>query len=156
MNIREYTPADETACHNIFTSNIPKYFAIEEEEKLGKWLHALNTNTVPYSSAQSVHFYVLEDTDKIIGAAGFYMMKDENKAQLNWGMVNHDYHHKGFGKVLFDYRINKIREMAPARQITTWTSQYTYKFYEKLGMKVESITPNGFDYGFDKYVMYLP
>jgi len=46
--------------------------------------------------------------------------------------------------------------MAPGRQIALWTSQYTYKFYEKFGMKVESMAPNGFDFGYDKYVMYLP
>ena len=156
MNIREYTPADEAACRDVLTSNIPKYFVIEDMDKLHNWLNALNTHTLPYSVAESIHFYVLEDADKIIGCAGFYMMKDENKAQLNWGMVHNDYHYKGFGKVLFDYRVNKIKEMAPGRQIALWTSQYTYKFYEKFGMKVESMAPNGFDFGYDKYVMYLP
>lgn len=154
MNIREYIPADEAACRRIFKSNIPKYFAIEEEEKLSNWLQALNTNTLPYSSAQSIHFYVLEDEGYVIGAAGFYLVKDANNAQLNWGMVDSHYHKKGLGKLLFDYRVKKIKEIAPGKQVTLWTSQYTYKFFEKMGMKTESVTPNGFGYGFDKYVMY--
>ena len=117
--IREYKPADESACRRIFKSNVPKYFAIEEEEKLTNWLQALNTNTLPYSTAQSIYFYVLEEESNVIGAAGFYLVKDSNNAQLNWGMVDSSHHKKGLGKLLFDYRVQKIKELAPGRQVTT-------------------------------------
>jgi ribosomal-protein-alanine N-acetyltransferase len=156
MIIRLYAPADAIKCREIFISNIPKYFAEDEMDKLDNWLNALDTNTLPYSSAEAIYFYILELENEIIGAAGFYLMKGENKAQLNWGMVHADYHHKGYGKLLFDYRVNKIKEIAPGRQVTLWTSQHTYGFFEKFGMKVESVTPNGFGFGFDKYVMYSP
>lgn len=154
MHIRPYTPADAVKCREIFISNVPKFFAQEEIEKLDNWLNALDNGTVPYSSAESIHFYILELKGTIIGAAGFYVVKGENKGQLNWGMVHADHQHKGYGKLLYDYRVNKIKELG--KQTTCWTSQYTYKFYEKLGMKVESVTPNGFGYGFDKYVMSGP
>lgn len=156
MLIRPYTHTDAVGCREIFISNMPKYFAEEEMEKLDNWLKALDTNTPPYSSAEAIYFYILELKHEIIGAAGFYLVKGENKAQLNWGMVHADYHNKGYGKLLFDYRVNKIKEIAPGRQVTLWTSQHTYSFFEKFGMKVESVTPNGFGYGFDKYVMYGP
>ncbi len=151
MQIRPYTPIDAVKCREIFISNVPKYFDAEEIAKLDTWMNAVDTDTVPYSTAESVHFYILELKGEIIGAAGFYIVKGENDAQLNWGMVHADFQHKGYGKLLYDYRVNKIKELG--RRPTLWTSQHTYKFYEKLGMKVESVTPNGFGYGFDKYVM---
>jgi ribosomal-protein-alanine N-acetyltransferase len=156
MLIRPYTHSDAVKCREIFISNVPKYFAADELSKLDNWLNALDTDTLPYTSAEAIYFYVLELKGELIGCAGFYTMKVENKAQLNWGMVHADYQNKGYGKLLFDYRVNKIHEIAPGRQVTLWTSQHTYKYYEKLGMKIESVTPNGFGYGFDKYVMYLP
>ncbi|HTA84579.1 MAG TPA: GNAT family N-acetyltransferase [Bacteroidia bacterium] len=154
MTIRPYSPADAIKCREIFISNVPKYFAQEELEKLDNWLDALHNGTVP-SYAEAIYFYVLEVENEIIGAAGFYLMKGENNGQLNWGMVHADHHNKGYGKLLFDYRVNKIKEIAPSRQATLWTSQYTYAFFEKLGMKIVKITPNGFGFGFDKYEMSL-
>jgi len=153
MTLRPYSPTDAVKCREIFISNVPNYFAEEEIEKLDNWLNALDNGTVPYSSAEAIYFYVLEVKNEIIGAGGFYLVKGENSAQLNWGMVHADHHKKGFGKLLYDYRINKIKEIAPNRQTTTWTSQHTFRFYEKLGMKVKAVTPNGFGYGFDKYEM---
>ena len=111
MIIRPYIPADAVKCREVFISNIPAYFAEEEIEKLDNWLNALDTNTLPYSSAEAIYFYVLEFKNEVIGAAGFYLMKGENKAQLNWGMVHADYHNEGYGKLLFDYRVNKIKEL---------------------------------------------
>ncbi|MGP8216214.1 MAG: GNAT family N-acetyltransferase [Bacteroidia bacterium] len=156
INIRLYTPADAVKCRKIFISNVPAYFAEDEIGKLDNWLNALDNNTLPYSTAESIHFYVLEYKKNVIGCAGFYMVKGEKKAQLNWGMVHAGFQNKGFGKLLYDYRVNKIKELAPGRQITLWTSQHTFGYYEKLGMKVESVTKNGFGYGFDKYIMYRP
>ena len=154
MHIRPYTHADAVKCREIFISNVPKYFDAEEIGKLDTWMNAAETNTVPYSFAEAIYFYILEVEGDIIGAAGFYLAKGENKGQLNWGMIHANHQGQGYGKLLYDYRVNKVKEMG--RQATLWTSQHTYKFYEKLGMKTESVTPNGFGYGFDKYVMYLP
>jgi ribosomal-protein-alanine N-acetyltransferase len=156
MHIRPYSPADAVKCREIFISNVPEYFAEEEIEKLDNWMNALDNGTLPYKTAEAIYFYILEVDGVIIGAAGFYFVKDANNAQLNWGMVHASYHHKGYGKLLYDYRVNKIKELAPERQVTLWTSQHTFSFFEKLGMKTESVTPNGFGYGFDKYVMYHP
>lgn len=155
MHIRPYAPADAVKCREIFISNVPKYFAAEEIAHLDNKLKALDNDTLPHSSAQSFHFYILELKGVTIGCAGFYISTDGKTAQLTWGMVHADHHKEGYGKLLFDYRVNKIKEMAPDRQVKLWTSQNTFSFFEKFGMKVESVTPNGFGYGFDKYVMSL-
>jgi hypothetical protein len=36
--IRPYTSADRVACHQIFRSNIPRYFTPEEEPDFLRWL----------------------------------------------------------------------------------------------------------------------
>src|ERR1041384_7470089 len=38
MTIREYKPADKEKCLEIFASNCPKFFDIEEREPFVKWL----------------------------------------------------------------------------------------------------------------------
>src|ERR1700756_3542663 len=126
MHIRLYTPADAIKCREIFISNVPKYFDAEEIGKLDTWMNAAETNTIPYSFAEAIYFYVLEVEGDVIGAAGFYLAKGENKGQLNWGMIHADHQGQGYGKLLYDYRINKVKELG--RQATLWTSQHTYKF----------------------------
>ena len=155
MHIRPYTHPDAVKCRELLISNIPKYFVMDDLKGLDNWMNALDTDTMPHDSAEAFYFYILELKEEIIGCAGFYLMKGENKAQLSWGIVHADYHNKGYGKLLFDYRVNKIKEIAPERQITLWTSQYTVKYFEKLGMVIDSITINGLKNGYDKYVMHL-
>jgi N-acetylglutamate synthase-like GNAT family acetyltransferase len=155
MTIRSYKPADAAKCRELLISNIPKYFVQEDMKGLDNWLNSLDEGTVPYPTATAIYFYVLELNAEIIGCAGFYLMKDGNRAQLSWGIVHADYHNKGYGKLLFDYRVNKIKELAADRQITLWTSQYTFKYFEKFGMKVDAITLDGLKNGFDKYEMSL-
>jgi N-acetylglutamate synthase-like GNAT family acetyltransferase len=156
MTLRPYSPTDAVKCRELLISNIPKYFVREDMKGLDNWMNALDTGTLPHTQAEAIYFYILELKKEIIGCAGFYLMKDENKAQLSWGIMHKDYHNKGYGKLLFDYRVNKIKEIAPGRQVTLWTSQHTFKYYEKRGMKVGSVTENGLKNGFDKYEMYCP
>jgi [ribosomal protein S18]-alanine N-acetyltransferase len=155
MNFRNYLPADEKRVREILISNIPMYFVMEDMNMLDSWLAAQNKGIVAYPPATADYFFVLEEGKKVIGCCGFYTLDGENRAHLTWGMLDSTYHNKGLGKLLFHYRANKIRELYPDYAIRLGTSQYTYQFFEKLGMKVESITPNGYGNGFDKYLMRL-
>ena len=100
------------------------------------------------------YFFVLE-TNKLFGCAGFYVLEEEKRAHFTWGMVDGNFHKQGYGKILFQYRADKVKELYPGFKVTLGTSQYTYKYFEKLGMKVESITPNGFGNNYDRYYMSL-
>ncbi len=155
MLIRNYLPSDDLRIREILISNIPNgYFVMDDMNMLNNWLTAQNKGVVAYPPAVADHFYVLE-TDKIIGCAGFYVMDEEKRAHFTWGMVDGSLHNSGYGKTLFQYRVDKVKELYPGFKITLGTSQYTYKYFEKFGMKVESITPNGFGNNYDRYYMSL-
>ncbi len=155
MLIRNYLPSDELNVRELLLCNIPNgYFVLEDMKMLNNWLGAQNAGTIAYPPSVADYFFILE-TEKVIGCAGFYVLADEKRAHLTWGMVDATYHNKGLGKLLFQYRVDKIRELYPGYKITLGTSQYTFKFFEKLGMKTESIISNGFGNNYDKYYMNL-
>jgi ribosomal-protein-alanine N-acetyltransferase len=153
MLIRNYLPSDELRVRGILLSNISNgYFVLEDMKMLSNWLAAQNKGIPAYPPSVADYFFVLE-TDKIIGCAGFYVLEEEKRAHFTWGMVDGALHNMGYGKFLFQYRVDKVKEFYPGFKISLGTSQYTFKYFEKLGMKVESITPNGFGNNFDKYFM---
>ena len=155
MLIRNYIPSDELSVREILISNIPNgYFVMEDMKMLNNWISAQNKGVIAYPPSVADHFVVLETT-KVIGCAGFYVLADEKRAHFTWGMVDGSLHNKGFGKLLFQYRVDRVKELYPGFTITLGTSQYTFNYFEKLGMKVESITPNGFGNNYDKYFMSL-
>lgn len=155
MTFRNYTSFDEPSVRDILVSNIPKFFVMDDMNMLDNWLVAQNRGMVAYPPATADYFFVLESDSVIIGCAGFYILDGEKRAHLTWGMLDAAYHNKGYGKLLFHHRVRKITELYPDYKITLGTSQYTFRFFEKLGMKVESITPNGYGNNFDKYFMSL-
>jgi N-acetylglutamate synthase-like GNAT family acetyltransferase len=73
-------------------------------------------------------FFILE-TEKIIGCAGFYVPATEKRAHFTWGMIDGQHHNKGYGTLLFQYRVNKVNELYPGFKITLGTSQFTYQFF---------------------------
>jgi ribosomal-protein-alanine N-acetyltransferase len=155
MLIRNYLLSDEIPVRELLLSNISNgYFVLEDMKMLDNWIGAQNKGIPAYPPSVADYFFVLE-TDKIIGSAGFYVLDIEKRAHLTWGMVDRNHHKKGYGKLLFQYRIDKIKELYPGFKTTLGTSQYTYKFFEKLGMKVETIEPNGYGNNYDKYFMSL-
>lgn len=155
MKIRNYLPSDDKSIRDILISNIPNgYFVMDDMNMLNNWLTAQNKGVVAYPPAVADYFFVLE-TGEIIGCAGFYILEDEKRAHFTWGMVLGNLHNSGYGKMLFQYRVDKVKELYSGFKVTLGTSQYTYKYFEKLGMKVESITPNGFGNNYDRYYMSL-
>ncbi len=155
MLIRNYLPSDELSVRELLLSNISNgYFVLEDMNMLSNWIAAQNKGIPAYPPSVADYFFVLE-TDKIIGSAGFYVLAEEKRTHFTWGMVDGGLHNKGYGKLLFQHRVDKAKELYPGYKITLGTSQYTFKYYEKFGMKVESITPNGFGNNYDKYFMSL-
>jgi ribosomal protein S18 acetylase RimI-like enzyme len=155
MVIRNYLPSDELQVKRILRSNISNgYFVLEDMNMLNNWINAQNKGVPAYPPSVADYFFVLE-TEKIIGCAGFYVLELEKRAHLTWGMVDGNYHNKGFGTILFQHRIDKVKELYPGFKITLGTSQYTYQYFEKFGMKVETIEPNGYGNNYDKYYMTM-
>jgi predicted GNAT family N-acyltransferase len=144
MRIRTFQESDEDAVIRIFRSNIPKYFAVEEEAGLRDFL----------SGCSSDYFVCVVD-DEIIGAGGYAANSDGKTISLCWGMIRADHLGTGLGKELTSFRINKAREKVGTLPLVISTSQHTRGFYEKFGFRLTRYQADGFGPGIDICEMRL-
>lgn len=160
VNIRAYQATDEQACLQIFNSNCPLYFDDSEYALFANWLKHQGTGAAyqspTYSDALHDAFYVLTDAQNgTVACGGFYIVKNIPEARMAWGMVTASLHNKGYGKALFEYRKNCIQQTWPKHSITLGTSQHTFQFYEKMGMQVLQIIPQGYGPNLDRIDMVM-
>lgn len=154
MIIRPYTIEDKQQCVEVFESNRPKFFDKEELPAFIKWLGVQGEGIDPaYSNAEKDEYFVIEENKRIIACAGFYIVKGAKKANLAWGMIHSDFHKKGYGTTLYMFRKDVIRKQWPGYAITMGTSQHTYPFYEKMGMKVVASFKDGYGPSLDRLDM---
>jgi [ribosomal protein S18]-alanine N-acetyltransferase len=159
--IRNYVPEDKDACLRIFNSNCPAYFDVSEHDLFIRWLDhqsgAENGYSSPtYSNALTDAYYVIEDSNQgVVGCGGFYVTKDLMEVRLAWGMIHADFHNKGLGTSLYNYRREIIERDWPEHTLTLGTSQHTYAFYERMGLKVVATIPSGYGKDLDRYDMEL-
>ncbi|MDP1727271.1 MAG: GNAT family N-acetyltransferase [Bacteroidota bacterium] len=159
MTIRNYNSADKQKCIEVFQSNCPKYFDKDELKLFINWLDHQQDKSVTYKSptytnSEKDAYFVIEIPEiGVMGCGGFYIVKELNEARLAWGMIHADFHRQGYGKALYDYRKAMLDKNWPDHVITLGTSQHTYLFYEKMGMKVTATFKEGYGAGLDRYDM---
>ena len=130
-------------CLKLFTSNVPIFFHTSEQVLFQNYL-----------SRDSINYYLLFNTNNQIVAAGGYELEEKpNTISLTWGMVGACYHEKGYGKYLIEFRLNTINSNFPKADIVLNTSQKTFRFYEKFGFKLVSITKDYYGPELDRYDM---
>lgn len=142
--IRSYTSADKNELIAILKLNIPSYFAQSEE---GDFIEYLDNYVEDY--------FVVEDMGKIIGSGGINYFADSKLARLSWDIIHPHYQGKGIGKKLTLHRINEIKKAPDIHLIVVRTTQLVYKFYEKMGFKLEKTEKDFWAKGFDLYQMKL-
>jgi ribosomal-protein-alanine N-acetyltransferase len=155
MKISNYHPNHRETCIDIFTSNTPAYFGVDELQGLELWLNGQDAERLAYKNTEVEHFYVLEDKHNVLACGGFYIVRDSPIANMTWGMVHNNYHKQGFGKALFEYRIEQIKTKYPQHNIVLDTTQHTYAFFEKLGFHVTEIRKDFYAPGLNRYDMAL-
>jgi ribosomal protein S18 acetylase RimI-like enzyme len=161
MILRDYKVSDKEQCIAVFQSNWPKFFDTSELAMFIKWLdHQADQNveyaSPTYSNSEKDAYYVIEERRKgIVACGGFYIVKDLKEARLVWGMVHADFHNSGYGTALYNHRKEMIRRNWPGHQITLGTSQHTYPFYSKMGMRVIAFIKQGYGADLDRYDMVL-
>ncbi len=159
IQIRNYQSADKSQCLEVFKSNCPQYFDVVEYELFEKWLDHQGNNDLKYVSPTyndaklDVYMVLCNNKNEILGCGGYYVLKDESEARLAWGMIHRDFHGEGHGRQLYNFRENDIFTRFPKIKITLGTSQHTYAFYEKMGMKVVEIIPKGYGPDLDQVNM---
>jgi N-acetylglutamate synthase-like GNAT family acetyltransferase len=145
MKILKYTPVFKEKCVEIFESNMPKFFAIDELQSFIDFLeHDIDDN-----------YYVVEKDGEIVACGGIFLTDDGKEAGLSWGMVHVDQQGTGIGKFFTDFRIDLLKKTYPDKVYKVDTSQHTAGFYLKRGFETIEVIPNGFGKGIDKYVMKM-
>jgi len=142
MKILEYKSVYFNSCLSILRSNIPEFIDISEE-----------TIFINYLSKKNLKYYVLMQSDEIIGCGGYGYDSKKMCIQLAWGLIDSRYHKKGYGTHLLNYRLEKIVKNYFNSKIILDTSQKTYKFYEKFDFRVDNVTEDFYAKGLDRYDM---
>lgn len=152
--MRAYRDSDKDSCMEIFQSNVPKYFTLEEVNEFERFLTKLGdpeaTDNPPY--------YVMELEDKLIGCGGFGKKKGIDGADaitFVWGMVDRSYHKQGYGAQLLQFRLAEIPLHFPGKPVILDTTQFSYSFFEKYGFRTVKITENSYGAGMHRYDMVL-
>ena len=91
--------------------------------------------------------------NKLLGIIGFYRTKFEDfRSEIGYMLLSEN-HGKGIGTLLFQSREEELSIKYPKHIITLGTSQHTFPFYEKMGMRVLEIIPNGYGENLHQYNM---
>jgi len=143
MELREYYKEDKKDCLDIAISNVPAYLSEKDFTEFKEW----------FEKQDCSNLYVLIDNSKLIGIGGFYFQ--EGQARLIYGLIHKDYHRKGYGEYLTEYRIKKIKAINPMVPIGLETTEKTYMFFEKFGFRTVEVIPKHYHGKFDKYEMIL-
>lgn len=152
--IRPYHETDKAACMLAFKSNVPLFFTVPEIAQFENWLAKFEGSAMDEHGFQLYYFVLLLDC-AIIGCGGFAHDVAKNESTFSWGMVHRAYHKKGFGKLLFDYRLAKMKAHYPTAAILLDTTQHSYTFFQKYGFVTEKYTKEGYGEGMHRYDMKL-
>lgn len=152
--IRPYHKNDNAACMLAFNSNVPLFFTVPEITQFENWLAKFDASATAEPDFQSYYFVLLLDR-AVIGCGGFVHHSVKNESTFSWGLVHRAYHKKGFGKLLFDYRLSKMKMMYPTASILLDTTQHSYTFFQKYGFVTEKYTKEGYGEGMHRYDMRL-
>lgn len=153
-HIRPYQKNDRTTALLAFKSNVPDFFTIPEIQQFETWLDKFDNPSSRQPEFQ-FHYFILTLNERLIGCGGFVHDQEKNECRFAWGFVDRAFHKKGFGKVMFDFRLNKIKQLFPTAAIKLDTTQHSYTFFEKYGFVTEKYTADGYTTGMHRYDMKL-
>jgi len=142
MEIRKFESSDREKVINLLRMNTPEYFSPNEEKDL-----------IYYFDFHADNYYVIENQNNIIGAAGFNLSVDGKTVHLSWDIIHPEYQRKGVGSELTRFRIERIKAIETVQTLAVRTSQLAYKFYEKFGLILRETVRDYWDEGFDLYRM---
>ena len=142
--IRKYSYKDKPKLIELLRQNIPEYFDSSEE---GDFENYLDTEVEDY--------FVYEENFEVIGGGGINYFPTEKLARISWDMIHPKSHGKGIGKKLTQFRINHLKGNPEIEVIVVRTSQFAYKFYEKMGFELEKVEKDFWAKNFDLYQMRI-
>lgn len=145
MKPRRFTASDIDGCLEVFDTNVPDFFTVEERSEFTAFLRSLPG---PY--------FVLEGADGKIGACGGYALSEDGRvADLCWGMVRLELHGRGVGRALTQLRVEAALQEPKLSEIALNTSQHTRGFYEKMGFRLLEVIEDGYAPGLHRCEMRM-
>lgn len=143
--IRKYIEKDKPDLIRLLRRNTPKYFAPSEE-----------TCFIEYLNSHSENYFVVEESNEIIGAGGInYGFDNGSTTRISWDIIHPEKQGKGIGTELTMFRINEIKMNSHIRKIVVRTTQLVYKFYEKIGFQLYKVEKDFWAVGLDLYEMKI-
>ena len=142
IEFQTYHPAFQSACEDVFRSNIPEYFA---EKEIPGFVDSLNhPNDL---------FEVMLLDWHVIGLGGIWTSEERKEARLCYGIIHQNYQKRGYGRLLLERRLEKINSYGFVTKITHETGEGTYKFFERYGFETVRIDKDPENIGIDFYQM---
>ncbi len=143
---RPYRPDDLDACLDVFDSNVPESFDLDERREFIEYLQSLPG---PY-------LVLTDDRGRIHACGGWAAAEESGCADLCWGMVRRSLQGEGWGRALTLARLEGIAAVPEWTRVALQTSQDTEGFYRRLGFVVVEREVDGFRPGLDRVVMHGP
>ena len=144
LRVREFTPTDREACLAIFDSNCPRFLHPEERPGFDEWLGALQGT-----------YLVIEEDATVIGCGGYAMEPDGQTLTLTWGLLHADHHGRKLGELLLIERLARSLDECNAKHSKLGTTPMIEPFFERVGYRRVSETPNGWGPGLDRVDLRL-
>jgi N-acetylglutamate synthase-like GNAT family acetyltransferase len=141
---RTYQPKDLEDCMAIFEVNVTGFRLPLEKKDFVRFLTGL-----PHTGLALV---LEERSGKIVACAGI-QFKSAEEASLCWGMVDPLWHGKGLGDALRVMRFSLLADMPAIKRVSVTVSQNDAPFFSGLKFKTESVLPNGYAPGLDRYTL---
>lgn len=141
--IRAFSDADFSNVIHLLKLNIPAAFAPEEKNEFEAYL-----------LREREDYFVVEESDSIIGCGGINYFSEDALARLSWDMIHPDSQGKGIGKQLVKHRLEHIKQRG-FHQVQVRTSQMATTFYASLGFEIVETIKDYWAEGFDLVDMRL-
>jgi GNAT superfamily N-acetyltransferase len=144
LHFRPYTDADQDSCIEIFKSNTPQFFGVQE---LGDFQKFLDTLPCPY--------YVVTRDQEVLACGGYGVDNKKNTVALAWGMARRDVQKQGLGAFLLLERLKQIYKDYGDTIVDIDTSQHSKGFFERFGFEAGNVTENYYAPGLHRVDMQL-
>ena len=144
MNVRDYTPQDAKAFHDLNMAWVSKYFTVEAEDRAQ--LEDPQTFILDKGGA----ILIAEYEGEAVGTVGLVPGHGEGVLELIKMSARSDIQGKGIGRALMDAAVEKSREMG-AQQIwleTNTSLEAALALYRKSGFREltgDELTPTPYD-----------
>lgn len=142
MNIRPYAPRDFEVVISLFRESVPKFFDPAEERDL-----------VLFLTSAPTYYFVMEVEGEVVACGGLVLNPSDASCRVAWDFVGAKHYGKGYGSRLFDYRLGVVKGWPAIDTIYSYTSQYSFGFYQKQGFQVVRTEPDYWAKGYDLVLM---